>query len=1067
MNRALKKSSWNHLTFGLLELPPKTILFTLFYLGIVGIFSSNAQLANYNYTTNAYDQINGYNPEVVFGNPDYSSGEYAALDSGEYFLLPNTLNASFDNTESLEIQIRFKVIGDWEATTANNASGEEARIILSTKPTYDQRFEGFDVAAREWGGGLWILTTYGDGILDENGVQSEGKLDFVEQIESDIWYDFTLKFVFDDENPYIQYIVNGTSSLSYYDDRVDYEGFKQTVKAQQLTVGSVENNAVDSQHPSMDLQIDNLDVWSPAQPGDPAAIESSLQALIDYMNASSSFTTTKIDSVKGVFLDNWDHASYDATRTIVDQYMSTFSETNGFVFTLRYNAEFPADFDPLKSIQFQIQQSILDSKYTSASMSEMEGLTFKEHENFPGTVSAAAARLEGASFTVDGDYQTDPGFYLSQQEYVRRPSGYYVAPGELVTLTVPDAAIAKGLTVYVGAHRKNLQETWTELRRYPRISTSLPLDSKTVTITNPFGGGLYIAIPDSTQLGSLTFQVDGAIKAPYYSNKPNFSTDLTEFILEIQKKEVPWVDLESTNFLTTIPNGMAALMSDPDSILSIWNQSFDALNLAIGRPKERFRGEYIILDRQSHAKFTGAPAAYPMSLEIYSFSYEDLWQLPVEVEDGKEWYKGPVSTSFYYVIMHEYGHLHNMPTLLFEQETNVHIPATAALNLVMGESIDSAFVYAMDQRLNLEQATLDWIFTPRFYNGYRIGWDTVNNVQDVDQMLYQSRALVKLVDIAKMFGWEALGAINGYFYDYKVANPNWDPYSLKDDQFIRVASEVMGFNMAPHFEFHGILPSDDLVEELKFMDLSETVKDRMLYYRSLVPANNNEFQPWYDAVIDKLSDEFHDPRWEDWKINFDEHTSAKIVARIDTILAKYYGSTIEERNNEPIITGLSKELSMNENTTITLSFSDLLVEDADHDYPTDHTLTLLEGDNYTFNELVVTPTIDYSGTLLVELKVSDGIEDSEVYLAEIEVQKILGTDPTQQFNFYPNPTSTGKVTFEGEISGTYEVINLAGQRVQSGKLSGNSLLIVGKPGIYVIRILTHNNTIIERKVVKE
>ena len=37
---------------------------------------------------------------------------YMALDSGEYVVLPEALNAAFDATESLEINMRFKVEGD-------------------------------------------------------------------------------------------------------------------------------------------------------------------------------------------------------------------------------------------------------------------------------------------------------------------------------------------------------------------------------------------------------------------------------------------------------------------------------------------------------------------------------------------------------------------------------------------------------------------------------------------------------------------------------------------------------------------------------------------------------------------------------------------------------------------------------------------------------------------------------------------------------------------------------------------------------------------------------------------
>ncbi|MEL7002539.1 MAG: M60 family peptidase N-terminal accessory domain-containing protein, partial [Bacteroidota bacterium] len=578
-------------------------------------------MADYNFNANADDQLSNYDPATIFGTLDFSSGEYVQLDSGEYIVLPNTLNNAFDKTESLEINVRFKVEGDWRSTPALDGFGEEARIILTTKDEYDQRFGGFDITAREWENDLWITTTFGDDINYSFGL-TEGKRDFVAQIDSDIWYDLSVKFVFDNQQPYIQYIVNGTATFSYYPSQeenqfaMNYEGFRQTIDQRQIIIGSTLNNNIaerDADHPSLDLKIDYLTIYSPAKPGNPTQIADVLQNLIDYMNADISLTDDQLDSLQSVFSANWDDNSYDANSSLVQQYMTTYSNTNGFVFTLKFNAEDPVNFLPLKAIQFQLQQWIIDNKYSVATTSEMEGLIFKEHENFPGTVSDGATRVTGATFTIDGDYQTDPGFYLNDQEYVRRPTGFYAPPGELISLTVPDAIIGQGLTVYVGAHRKNLQETWNELRRFPRVSTQFPLDSKTVDIINPFGGGIYIAIPDGNQFGALTFEIDGAVKAPYYSTKPGFTTDRSEFLAEVQKKEVPWADMESANFMTTIPNGMATSINDPDSVFYFWDKSFDAINIALGRSKERFRGEYLLVDRQSHVKFTAAPAAYPMS----------------------------------------------------------------------------------------------------------------------------------------------------------------------------------------------------------------------------------------------------------------------------------------------------------------------------------------------------------------------------------------------------------------------------------------------------------------------
>lgn len=1042
-----------------------------FLFFFIPVTSLSAQIASYPFNSDLNDQINAYNPSSVVGTPDFSSGEFVALDSGEYFVLPDALYQAFDNAKSLEIDVRFMVEGNWQATPAIDGFGEEARIILTTKDEYDQRFGGFDITARQWEGRLWIITTYGDGLTYDQGMLSEGKLDFVAEIETDTWYDLNLKIVFDEVQPYIQYIVNGVLSVSFFDHRLDYEGFRQTVNQQTLIVGSTLDNSIyerSALHPSLDLKINHLEFFSPASPGDPVAVENTLLALIDHMNGAEAYSNSQLDSMQTVFVSNWDDDVFDEKNPTIISYIETFAETEGYVFTQKFRSESPEDFDPLRAIQFQLEQWILDNQYTASTVSDMEGLMFADHELMPGEVSSSAERLSGATFTVDGNYQTNPGFYLNQEDYVRRPTGYFVPAGELVEVTVPDEAIGKGLSLYVGAHRKNLQEGWSEFRRFPRISTTFPLETKTITVANPFGGGIYITVPDGSLLGDLNFNVSGAVKAPFYSTKEGYENSLTDFISAIQSQEVPYVDVESDNFMMTISNGMASQMNDPDSILTIWDQSFDAINIALGRPEKRFRSEYLIQDRQTHVPFTAAPAAYPMSLEVYAYPYESIIQQPIDVERGRSWYNGPIQNTFNYIIFHEYGHLHNIPTLSNEQETNVHIPAVAAYSQVMGESIDSAFVYALSQRLNLEQATFDWIFTSNFINGERIGPESPWN-NPWDQLLYQSRGLVKLVDIAKMYGWEALGNINRYFYEYRLNNPNWDPYGLQDDEFIRAASEVMGFNMAPHFEFHGIIPSQQLVAELSTMDVSNVIKDRILHYRFSVPANADEFNAVYNRVVPKISQEFHVPRWDAWKNEYDEQYAEDVINRIDAILSKYYELSVEDLNDAPRITGLTEALSIEQNSSITLSLEDLVVEDRDHTYPNDHSLIILEGDNYTIDGMTIVPSEDFAGVLTVPVKVSDGVEESEAYDIEIEVSVVLSTED-QQFNYvvYPNPTKDGVLNLEGiPLGSEYSIRDLSGRLVQRGTLVSNEIKLTGGKGIYLLKVTSATGTRLKKIIFQE
>jgi hypothetical protein len=82
-------------------------------------------------------------------------------------------------------------------------------------------------------------------------------------------------------------------------------------------------------------------------------------------------------------------------------------------------------------------------------------------------------------------------------------------------------------------------------------------------------------------------------------------------------------------------------------------------------------------------------------------------------------------------------------------------------------------------------------------------------------------------------------------------------------------------------------------------------------------------------------------------------------------------------NDPPEITG-QKPLSTDEDTSITVTVSDLVVNDPDLPAQT-LTLTLKPGENYTLEGNTVTPADDFSGSLTVPAVVNDGEVDSEPF----------------------------------------------------------------------------------------
>ncbi|MBN2215308.1 MAG: T9SS type A sorting domain-containing protein [Bacteroidales bacterium] len=97
-------------------------------------------------------------------------------------------------------------------------------------------------------------------------------------------------------------------------------------------------------------------------------------------------------------------------------------------------------------------------------------------------------------------------------------------------------------------------------------------------------------------------------------------------------------------------------------------------------------------------------------------------------------------------------------------------------------------------------------------------------------------------------------------------------------------------------------------------------------------------------------------------------------------------------NDPPVITGQTP-ISIQEESQIEILKSYVSVTDVDNDYPSQHTLIVNDGLNYTRTGNTVKPNENYFGTLSVPVKVQDPYEASQVYNFSIEVTNL--EDPPQ------------------------------------------------------------------------
>ncbi|SVB59801.1 uncharacterized protein METZ01_LOCUS212655, partial [marine metagenome] len=97
--------------------------------------------------------------------------------------------------------------------------------------------------------------------------------------------------------------------------------------------------------------------------------------------------------------------------------------------------------------------------------------------------------------------------------------------------------------------------------------------------------------------------------------------------------------------------------------------------------------------------------------------------------------------------------------------------------------------------------------------------------------------------------------------------------------------------------------------------------------------------------------------------------------------------TVSPVNDAPEIIG-QVELTTLEEVSLEITLDSLYVTDVDNVYPDGFTLTVLEGEGYTFEVTTITPKDDFYGDLTVPAYVDDGIDTSDVFDLTVYVTNV-------------------------------------------------------------------------------
>lgn len=245
---------------------------------------------------------------------------------------------------------------------------------------------------------------------------------------------------------------------------------------------------------------------------------------------------------------------------------------------------------PAKKAGYKFSKYLFDKIHN---VDKATDFVYPESKVFPGRVPQNAKRtVEQINIDVKVGSQ---GLADPYPDYFRLHStGVYVPAGEKVSIVVDPKYRNQYLKAQIGIHNDDLKHLDNLVRTGFDLTRSFELDKDTTTVFSPYGGLLYIRIPDSSTLKSINITASGVVKAPYYKLGKN---TLAEWET-IKNNPAPWAELATNNIILTVPSYRIKNLENPESLLKLWDQIMDAdADLAI-ISQTRTHPERIIIDNQ-------------------------------------------------------------------------------------------------------------------------------------------------------------------------------------------------------------------------------------------------------------------------------------------------------------------------------------------------------------------------------------------------------------------------------------------------------------------------------------
>ena len=488
---------------------------------------------------------------------------------------------------------------------------------------------------------------------------------------------------------------------------------------------------------------------------------------------------------------------------------------------------------------YHVMQYIMDYTYTNGNLASYEtllgGFKFGSADNFPGHVDPPVDPEVTHTATINASFPNTFGHETMHEtdRPARKPTGTYLAPGTVATVTVPASLVNNGYQILVGAHSLDLSNR-PFVRRLDRSSLLYDVTSTEMKISSPLGGGIYIEVPYLASAGVVDIQIKNMVRSPYYSYNTvtGHITTLKQWQTTERNHQAPWADFQSEKFIMQVPTSWIYALDDPVTLMADWDKAMDACNDLMGYP--HIRGKEPSYDQVDVIIDAGAYSpGYPTVNNTYD---------PHATYNGYSsnyLVRGPqYAPSMHF---HEIGHSYLFVKFPGEVESVVNLLHVPVWHQKFGYDLDYAFAASRGHQNNphrtLDNTAVCWMMCQNFKN--RVSMEQL-------EKQYQLKGHAKFVDTARLFGWEAC---NAFWYSINVDYENgieWSRHDSDIDDLLLRWCEEAGVDLRPLFHFWGTPPvnASSLEAEIEAANLpaSNKIYDTLVKYKSFIPSDNATYQ---------------------------------------------------------------------------------------------------------------------------------------------------------------------------------------------------------------------------------